>query len=411
MKILIVHDRGSVGDQIASLCAEVVGKTVSIERASDYVTAVTALRNGLFDLAIVDLTLPHSNGRGLASYDTACNLLVEIFESDHIQSPADIVGITRDEDALNVLSRDIGQHLMAVIAEGDDGNWKKQLTDRIRYCMKSSAARQASYRSQYDYSVCLVTALDKELAPFQSMFEFSPDKRMPYAQSFVFQDSAGVMRRGVAYAIGRAGLARAAVKVQELLDSFRPQFLLMSGFCGGVEDKLKLGDIAIFENVFDWDYGKWKSGEDKAVEFFARPEPISIREHDIHHILRELVESGLPNFPLDIAKAKELSPTFEGEGKLKLVSAASGSAVVADERVIRRIGGLSDSISAVDMESYGLYLAATSSYSKRPQVVCIKAVADYCDGNKHDGLHSACCYLSARTAHHLITKMFKYAVI
>ena len=411
MKILVVHDRAEVASEIVSLCEEIVGPSVLVERANDYVTAVNSLRGELFDLAIIDLTLPHSNGRSLPNYETAHNLLREVLESDHIQSPADIVGITHDESALAVLAKDVGQHLMAVIAEGGGGDWRRQLGDRIRYCKKSAAARQISYRSQYDYSVCLVTALDKELSPFRTMLEFSPEKRMPNAQGFVFRDSLGAMQRGVAYAIGRAGVARAAVKVQELLDSFRPQFLIMSGFCGGVEDKLKLGDIAIFENVFDWDYGKWKSGSDQTVEFLARPEPISIRDDDIHHLLRALVESGLPNLTLELEKARKLSPTFEGEGRLRLVSAASGSAVVADERVIKRIVGLSDSISAVDMESYGLYLAANASYLKRPQVVCVKTVADYCDGNKHDGLHDACCYLSARTTHHLITRMLRYATV
>jgi nucleoside phosphorylase len=410
MRILIVHDRAEVGDQIKTVCHEVIGQAGSIELANDYLSAVNCLRGSLFDLAIIDLTLPHVTGRGIATYETAGNLLREIIESAHIQSPGDIVGITQDEFALKILGKDIGQHLMAVISEDADGEWKRSLADRIRYCMKSAAARQASYRSQYDYSVCVVTALDKELAPFRSIFELSPDHRMPNAQSFVFQDRAGTLQRGVAYAIGRAGVARAAVKVQELLDSYRPQLLVMAGFCGGVEGKLKLGDIALFETVFDWDYGKWKSVDEKSDEFFARPEPISIRDHHIHYLLRSFVESGLPNLASELAIAKRLSPDFDGSASLKLVSAASGSAVVADGSVIRRIQELNESIGAVDMESYGLYLAATASYLKRPQVVCIKSVADMCDGTKHDGLHEACCYLSASAVRHLITKVFAFAV-
>jgi nucleoside phosphorylase len=411
MRILVVHDRTEVGDEIAAICARVGGMPASIERANDYVSAVNCLRGKLFDLAIVDLTLPHAAGRGAPSYETASNLLREILESEHIQSPGDIVGITNDHSAFAVLCKDVGQHLMAVIAEESDGKWKQQLEDRIRYCIKSGAARQASYRSQHDYSVCLVTALDKELAPFRSMFELSPDPRMPNASRFFFRSKNGDMQRGVAYSIGRAGVARAAVKVQELLTSFRPQYLVMSGFCGGVKDKMALGDIAIFETVFDWDYGKWKSTNYDSVEFFARPEPISIRDHQIHFLLRSLVEAGLPNRQAEVREAARLSSTFVGEARIHLVSAASGSAVVGDERVIQRIADLSDSISAVDMESYGLYLAATASHVKRPNVVCIKTVADHCDGNKHDGLHEACSYLSARTIHHLVTNGFAYMVI
>lgn len=408
MKILVIHDRAEVGAQIVDLCEQIVGSTSSVELVGDYVSATNALRQRLYDLAIVDLTLPHISARGTPNYETAHNLLDEIFQTDHLHSPGDIVGITRDESALKFLSGDIGHHLMAVIAETSDGAWKRQLEDRIKYCIRSASARQRSYRSQFDTSICVVSALDEEMAPFLKLVEVSPDRRMPNASNFIFQCVDGHTQQGIVYSIGRAGIARAAIRVQELLSTFRPQVLLMIGFCGGVEGKVQLGDIALFENVFDWDCGKWSSNADESVEFLARPEPISIRDSEVHQVLREFVQDGLPDVKEEILRAKTLSPDFDGEARVRLVSAGSGSSVVADESVIQRIRGLSDAISAVDMESYGLYLAAHATYLKRPSAFCIKSVADYCDGNKHDGLHAACCYLSARAAFHLITQRLHF---
>lgn len=396
MKILVIHDRSEVRDQLSELCVTACGEGSTVDVADDYVSAARALRSAHYDLCILDLTLPHNAGRGIPTFEKSADLLFEIHNSPDISTPGDIIGITCDAVAYQRLGGEAGCQLMAVIEENSDGLWRKALTDRINYSIKSYRSRLASNSMHFDFDVCIVTALDKEFSPYAQLLELTLDDPSVNSSIFTFKDKAGKFRRGVICPIGRAGIARAAVKTQAICSMYRPRYILMSGFCGGVKGRIGLGDVALFETVFDWDCGKWTSSENKGVVFAARPEPIPTRDTKIHLVARSVCQSGIFGYSDSLQHARSLvTGSDELGGALRLVSAASGSAVVADDEVVSRIIGLSDSISAVDMESYGVYLASNSNHERRTNVLCIKAVSDFCNGEKHDGLHAACSYLSA----------------
>jgi nucleoside phosphorylase len=50
---------------------------------------------------------------------------------------------------------------------------------------------------------------------------------------------------------------------------------------------------------------------------------------------------------------------------------------------------------AVDMESYGFYYACLHTSVVRPDFICIKGVADHCNGEKDSKWHAPCSLLSA----------------
>lgn len=407
MNILIIHDRSDVRSEIADLCSDTLNGSCLIEQAGDYVSGRNALVARTFDLAIIDLTLPHIEGKFDPNYDTAHELIQEIVESSAIYAPGDLVGISRDAKAASLLQGDIGSHLMVIIEETPDGQWKEQLEDRINYVRRSRHSRQLSLHAHYDYDACILTALDKEMEPYRDNFEMQEDGYFKGAYKFLYKDGAGVTRRGIVCSIGRAGPARAASKTQSLLIWYRPKLLLMSGFCGSIKSDLRLGDIAIFETVFDWDYGKWESRGYFRQEFLARPEPISIRELEIHDFARRIVTEGIPEFQELVARAKRLSPKIGNSIAVRLVPAASGSAVVANPRIVRRIRGLNESIGAVDMESYGVYLAAGMTPGPRPDFLVVKSVADYCDVKKTDDFQAGCSLLSAEVVLHILKKYIR----
>jgi hypothetical protein len=61
MKVLVVHDRANVASEITALLKTSV-PDATIEVASDIVSARTRLSAVIYDLLIIDLTLPHSRG-------------------------------------------------------------------------------------------------------------------------------------------------------------------------------------------------------------------------------------------------------------------------------------------------------------------------------------------------------------
>lgn len=400
MNILVVHDRKIVGDEIiAVINAE--GANFGVTFVEDAVSARDAMTASYFDLLILDLTIPNVKDRGEANYQPAEALLEELFSPGHILTPANILGVTREPDALSRINSSIGAHLMAIIAEDDDGHWKSELKDRLSYVAVSQKARNTAWLTKHDYDLLIVTALDKELKPLREIFELREISSLQGVYEFLFNDKHGRPRKGACSAIGRAGQPSAASEAQGLICQLRPKLAIMIGFCGGVPDKADLGDILFGEVAIDWDYGKWKPTA-SAAKLYARPEPISIRNSRTHHVSRRLVEGGVAAIDGLADKMFVLSKGEIDAPKMTLTPFASGSAVIGDPQVLTSIKALNDNVGGVDMESYGFYYASHYSRAAKPEFLCIKAVADDCGPEKDDRLHEACCYAAAQVARHIV---------
>lgn len=415
MRVLVVHDRGEVRAEIEVLVRDEVGASAQVVTASDGSAAHEVLAKQIFDLMIIDLTLPLIAGKGQADYATVDRLLQELFATERLNTPGDIVGITVDPLAFASIASNVGPHLMSVIIEDVEGKWRQTLRDKIAYARRATRSRLLSINSQFWYDALVVTALDKEALPYETIFETVPAPTYLGARDFGFRDAAGTVRRGALFAIGKSGQASAASITQSLVSYFRPQVALMTGFCGGIEaKKVKIGDLIVFESSIDWDYGKWeerpKDGSlDPSQEavFVSRPNPIPIVGTPVHLALREIAVHGLAE------EQKLLGQFARGRGSLAQIGyhvgpVASGSAVVANSQVISRIRGINEGILGVDMESYGFYHACSRTHVRRPSFACIKAVADHSDGSKGDEYHESCSTISAAAAAELLKSKFGF---
>ncbi|MEP0941985.1 MAG: hypothetical protein ABJH63_15195 [Rhizobiaceae bacterium] len=408
MKILIVHDRLEIGDAIELLVTTSDPATI-VSRAADHRSARDLLKEKIFDLLIIDLTIPFTPNSSDATYDAVENLLGELFEADSLHVPGDIIGITQDLDVLDRIGSSIGPHLMVAIEEDNAGKWKRYLLDKIEYAARAARTRYISINQQYDYDVIIVTAMDVESEPYREIFDAQDLKHFRGAKEFLFNDKFGLSRKGILYSIGRSGQASAASLTQALISTFRPQIALMSGYCGGVKGKVELGDIVFFEGAYAWDYGKWdEEGEPPIAVFRARPDPIAISGGRLHDVARTISTSNFSKSPEILKKAGRLSAGKLDKFNVFIKPAASGSAVVAAEEIVAQIRGLSDSVWAVDMEAYGFYSAASQTRVKKPEFMCVKSVSDYSNGEKGDGYHNVCSFLSASIVWNMITEIWEY---
>jgi len=408
MNVLIVHDRPKAGEEIRGIVAGICPKSL-VEVVTDASSARERLAANFYDLLILDLTIPIISKKEAVGFQVAEGLLEELVGSPALLSPANVVGITRDEDALYNIQNNIGPHLMAIIAEDVDGRWRQQLGDRVRYVLDSAGARSRALLTNHGLDLLLITALDQEISPYRDFFEMQDYPSIPGVSEFAFTDKDGNARRGACFAIGRAGQPSAASETQGLLCNLRPRLAIMTGFCGGVPGKAELGDILFAELALDWDYGKWKPSEETA-KLYPRPEPVVIRNSRTHRIARKLVADGLPDpMPLKasmalLSKGEIINPA------MRLAPFASGSAVIGDETLLDGIRELNENIGGVDMESYGFYFACEHAHAARPQFICIKAVADACGTQKDDRLHAACSFASAHVAKILATLLWDFTV-
>jgi nucleoside phosphorylase/CheY-like chemotaxis protein len=401
MKVLVVHDRDEIKDEICNLLNDEQIEGGDLDCAIDVVGAREKLRINIYDLLIIDLTLPHHSGDFNPGYEQTDLLLNELFNYGNLNSPGDIIGITKDLAALDRVANSILAHMMAAIEEDGDGAWRRQLRDKINYVKRIARSRQLSSNQHYIYDVLVMTALDEEMAPLAEHYEFSDVTYFEGAMEFGFTDKFGDVRKGIAFSVGKSGQPSAASWTQSLITFFRPKLALMCGICGGIDDKVGIGDIIFFEAAYAWDYGKWVEkkkfyglGGTSSV-FRSRPDPIGLEGTRTEKLARSYVASDFHKQPKFLQMLKEKSLGKINDVNMHFKPAASGSAVIANDEVIEKVVGLNDSIRAVDMESYGFYHAALKTQVCKPEFLCVKSVSDYCSTSKNDDFHPLCSEISA----------------
>ena len=427
MRVLIIHDRVEVANKIVEIAISTGVEPRLLSVVDDGTSARSSLRGSIFDLVIIDLTLPHIKGIDSPSYQTADNLLKEIFLLGDLKVPGDIIAITKSIEAFDLIATSVGPHVMTTIEEDDDSLWESKLKEKIEYTRRAASTRQLSMNSSYDFDCMIITALDKELAPLKAEYDFTEHPLFVGAFTFQFPDKTDTLRRAVAFSIGKSGEARAASFTQSLLSVFKPRLAIMLGICGGVQGKIALGDIVFAESAIDWDYGKWvepvaqepttASAASKPIvalpnlepRFAARPGPISINGSKAHRAARALIESNSHAEPAFLKRIKEASLGLITSPTPQLAPMASGSSVVGSEAVLDRVRTLNDAIRGVDMECFGFYFATSNTHVVRPEFLCIKSVSDFSNGTKDDEYHPGASFAAAAYGQLILEKFWDFS--
>lgn len=411
MRILIIHDRPEIGAELQRIATETVGAKAETDVTEDVLSARDHLKSKFYDLVVIDLTLPFKQGRGEPSLESTQILLDEIFEGD-VHTPADVLGISKDPSVLDIVSTNIGQHLMGCLYENSDGAWRASFKAKVQYLMRARTARRLVTNSCHDVDVVLLTALDKEALPYSEFLELASSEDFKGSKDFTFSDKSGKMRRGIFHSIGQAGQSACASATQALLTQFRPKLIMLTGFCGGVKARVNFGDLVAFVASSAWDYGKWEevTGTDgkKTTVFRPRPMVLNCPENGVREVIRHLKAGTYKPDPESLAAVVKASDGEITEWRLQLRGAGSGSAVVTSGETLTSIINRDEEIWAIDMESYAFYHACRHTPVLAPDFICLKAVADHCNGEKDSKFHSPCSAISARFAYEVITHHYDF---
>lgn len=407
----MVHDRAERLEEIAKIVAAHGGARCVVHRARDMMEGRDRLRDNHYDLAIVDLTIPAVHNMADTGIQNADWLLRAAFEGPDLKTPADVIAISVDGEAVRLIRSKIGEHVLAVITEDPNGEWRAQLSEKLNYVRNTRRSRMLAANSTHDIDVALITALDKEALPYHKLLELTASEDLASTWEFNLRTNDEVDLRGTLTSVGRSGQAPAAAMTQAILTQFRPKIILMTGFCGAVKGKLAHGDVAAFASSVPWDYGKWvesSTPEGKVPRFLPRADVVPIPALQLERIARVL--DGRATLCSSEIQSKA---EYESGGRIvssiiKLVQAGSGSSVVTSENALGRIVETNDAIHAIDMESHGFYHSCRHTPVIRPDYLCIKAVADYCNGFKDDTLHAVCSELSARVAIEIVRERFDF---
>jgi nucleoside phosphorylase len=213
-------------------------------------------------------------------------------------------------------------------------------------------------------------------------------------------DAAGRSISVIAAATSRMGMVSTALLGAKLIDMFRPRFIAMTGICAGTRGKANLGDAIVVDP--SWDYQSGKRSEVNDSSSFA------IGPHQLP--LHLAVRSRFDQLKTDRAFLSSIRDGWPGAPdqvfKLLMGPVASGSAVLADGRVMNEIRQQHRELCGVEMEVYGLYAAAATAASPRPIAFAVKSVCDFGEADKNDSMQHYASYTSAAILCEFVKRFF-----
>jgi nucleoside phosphorylase len=179
------------------------------------------------------------------------------------------------------------------------------------------------------------------------------------------------------------GNIEAGVKTTHAILYFNPDFVILSGICGGfkINSSLNLGDIVIPDKIIYYEYGKIENNK-------------TIRRYINFDIDPSLIQHVKDFILTDWSKAPEILENNAPNPKIYINPLASGEKVVAEEAFQVELIQYCQKLIGVEMEGYGTGIAVLKS-GMPIKFLIIKSISDWADSSKNDAGHDAAIRNSA----------------
>ena len=393
MNVLLVEDDAYKRDKIEAVLATARGFTdvSSVTRAASVFQAARELRAQRFDVMILDITLPITDD-GDPQQLGGVELLEDIVRHPaEYGPPSHTIGITAYADVHERCGRQFASWMLSIaLYDPSTVEWENALRARIEHILSAEAAT-AVYQSE----LAVICALESELAAVLALDWQWRQTSKPGDHSIYYEGHflvPGGRQRVIAAAAARKGMPAATTLATKLIASFRPRHIAMVGIAAGVRGKVKVGDVVCANPCWDWGSGKYENdgaeGEGRfAVAPYQAHLDVGLREH-IQSIagdqaLLDHIKRAWPGMKPDHTLSAKVGPL------------ATGGSVLADAKMMEFIREQHKDILAVEMEGYGVFVAAEESAAPRPKPFVLKSVVDYGDASKGDGFQACGAYTSA----------------
>lgn len=388
LRVLVVDDSREKLGHIIRLLQEGGVDRSQVDVAMTGADARRSLSEHKYDLLVLDVALPmraedEPDRRG------GLRLLDEMVERDIYKKPLSVVGLTGFEDLHREVSDQFRSRSWTLeYYSPSENDWLARLKARIQYIVSQSKEKSLI---QFDKDLCVIAALPSpELTALRKVdWNWSVPTSLDQV-SFFYEGkfvSKGNTRSVVAAAAPRMGMVAAAVLTMKMIAKFRPRLLAMIGICAGVKGKCKTGDVLVADPAWDWQMGKYETGS-----FSIAPDQIDIPTGVSERFTQLAEDKGLW---FDIYEAfSGVKP--DNIPSVKVGPVTSGSAVLAESRILKEIKSQHRKLLGVDMELYGMYAAARDCAPPVPITFGMKSVSDFADSLKGDEYQTYASHVSAR---------------
>lgn len=389
-RILVVEDQPSKIQKIVDL---ILSQSFCDRERVDVVQngydARKLLSRHEYDLAILDVVLPN-RPEEIPNEDGGVELLREIMSRNVFYRPRYVVGLTAFPDVFAARAGAFADYAWAIIQYEDDaGGWKEPIVHLLRHIF-AEAQEPRSRELVYDYDICVITAL--QTPEYDSLMKLGwswKEKRFqgdPADYMCALVEAGEVQVRVVAGCMQKMGMVSAALLSANMIRHCRPRIMAMTGICAGIRGKLNIGDVAVADP--SWDY---QSGKMTSSGFELSPHQLPINTA----IRRRMDALGRNASLLRDIRDRWQAAKPQTEISIGIGPFASGSAVLANSRVLENMRAQHRQLIAFDMEAYGVYAAAWDACQPPPLSMVLKGVVDYGDEHKSDEFREYSSFVSA----------------
>lgn len=393
MLIAIVDDNLEKRAEAIRIVKEAGGADVEIREADSLVGARRLLQADVFDLLILDIALPEREG-DQARLDGGISLLDEVIASNRFKMPTQVIGLTALDQVYEDAAARFGSELWSVLRyDRSSTEWAERLAAKVRHLLRLKSVDRKGV-SEIDLGIVVALKdpeLDAVLAlPWNWRKLDSPDDPTVYYLG-EFERRDGTKGRAVAARTGQMGMPAATALGTKLAMTYRPRVLAMVGICAGNKDDTSIGDLVVANPTWDYGSGKHSIKNEKEV-FEPAPYPLALTSR-----VRGVVEP----FEGESAALTDIRKKFGGAAsptmpKLHIGPFASGAAVVARAAMVQEVQLQHRKLLAIDMEAYGIAIAATESVLPVPEFIIVKGVSDFADEDKGDSRRDYAAFMSAQ---------------
>jgi nucleoside phosphorylase/CheY-like chemotaxis protein len=402
MKVLVVEDDANKLRRIVATLLEVDGLCITdIDQVSDATRARAFLYEKEVDLMVLDLHLPDRIDLP-AKPDGGLEFMRSITTRPSFFVPTHVIAVSGNAEAMESSGGAAGELWGVIRYDATSNDWCEPLKNRVRYALAAWRSSIGRPRVTRPCDVAIVTALADELEGLLHT-KLGWQKHTFDGDGTIYHEA--TLRTGtgdltlVAATANRMGMAATAALASKLIDLYRPRYLCMAGITGGIRGRVELGDVLVADPSWDWGSGKYEVVAGKP-RFAASPDQLRLSSD---------IRDKLVTASRDQAMLAQIRSSFPGSKPINALSChveavASGASVLGDDAVVADIKLQHRKLYGVEMEIYGLMMAAEACARPRPIAFAAKAVSDFADKTKNDDYRAYAIHVSSNFVLEFIRK-------
>lgn len=251
------------------------------------------------------------------------------------------------------------------------------------------------------FDIAVITALQFELDTFTNMLSSEkiaiPQSKLIINDSTLYnklnlQCSQNILKI-VCATEDRMGMPSITSLASRMIINFRPKYIFIIGIAAGIKGDIKIGDILVANQAWDYGSGKLKLEENGLKDDKGNAILVdTFIPYGDHIQLDETLRNSFVKYKSNEVFLMKTGDTFSEYTydlkfpQLHIGPFASGAAVIANENKVLSLKQMEGKLIGFDMEVYGVFAAARTlqTFGNHTKPIAIKSVSDFGDSHKNN---------------------------